>query len=253
MRIKSYFNHIKNKKYLNQLLEDRNISLWRTLQKTENIFIMVGKYDSYGVYSVNKKHTIYIQQDNLHSASFTHELLHIYLFQQNVYVGGILTLEAYSDINLQKIFSNELLDHITNSLNHLKMLPIFLDLGYNVDEFISDYNVDKSNNPNFDLIKQYFTFNHSGKKVYLDKAIDCYIGCYFAAKSCPNKTFDYTELYKDLKTIDENLIAILDIFVHEWSEYDYEDKSSSYRTSVINFMKNMKEWCGNKQIYYTNA
>ncbi|AXG74738.1 hypothetical protein DVK85_11050 [Flavobacterium arcticum] len=168
--------------------------------------------------------------------------------QVGVYIGGCLKINSLSDVKLHKIFSQDLLDNISNNLNHIKMLPLFLELGYDVEDFQDDYYLDKGKNEDFHLLQKGFCFDSYKGLVYLDKAIDCYIGIYFSAKACPNKSFDYSKFYADLKNIDMHLFVILENYFEDWLKYDYTDKFGSYQDITYNFMSILKSWCEDKII-----
>ncbi|WP_297334068.1 hypothetical protein [Flavobacterium sp.] len=240
-------NNINNKKSLKSLLDDKNTALWQQLIKTENIKIVKGSFEAYGVFSKNNKHVIYTTGE-FDPPSFTHELLHIYLSQQNVHIHGALTLQTYCDEDLRKIFSRDLLEHISNNLNHAKMIPLFLDLGYNIEDFISDYYLNKGESEGLDLMIEYFCFEQNGKRIYLAKAIDCYIGVYIAARFCPNKNFNYSTLYNKLEQLDKELLMILNSFVENWNNYDYSDSLQSYQDIATSFVISMSNWCRYKMI-----
>ena len=61
--------------------------------------------------------------------SFTHELLHIYLRSKGVFIGARLKRKLQSSKTLSIIYSEPLLEHLGNCLDHIKMLPIYLELG----------------------------------------------------------------------------------------------------------------------------
>jgi len=123
----------------NGLIDNRNLELWNSLLTIQDIEIRREKRPDYLAFSKSGKTIIYVPIDYLDTASFTHELLHIYLRTKEVFIGGRLTLSIKESEKLSKIFSDNLIDHFGNCLDHIKMLPEFLNLGYNERDFLSDF------------------------------------------------------------------------------------------------------------------
>jgi hypothetical protein len=114
--------------------------LWETLNNSFDIKIEPSHNNEYSCFNINNNSTIYVVADDLCAASFTHELLHLYLRLKKVYIGaGFINMVKGSHI-LTKIFSEPLLNHIGNCLDHIKMFQIYDDLGYEADKFILDFN-----------------------------------------------------------------------------------------------------------------
>jgi hypothetical protein len=174
------------------LIDSRNIELWTALSKVREISIKREKQNIYSAYSIDNKTTIYVPIDGNDPASFTHELLHVFLRTKKVYIGAGLQISIKESKVLSKIFSDNLIEHIGNCLDHIKMFPLFVNLGYEPDKFLSDYSENKLTNNEILCIKKHFFTRFFKKVLYNKTAIDFYIGKYFAAISCPNTTFDYT-------------------------------------------------------------
>lgn len=233
------------------LIDGRNIELWNTLRRIYEIEIQRENRNDYYAFSKNKKTIIYVPLDNIDPESFTHELLHIYLRTMDVLIGAGLSSSIRESKILSKIFSDNLLNHIGNCLDHIKMFPEYIKLGYSPDRFIQDYLAHKLTTEEIFMIKQHFTINIIFKKIYNSKAIDLYIGKYFAAKACPNKSIDYSKLLNDLKVIDAALFQILEDFLKAWDEFDYTDKdpiTGGYQTILFNFINDLVLWTNGKII-----
>ncbi len=124
--------------YLDKLLDKRNINLWDSLSKLHKIELADSMEPNYITHFLNEKITIYIQPDNYCPAAFTHELLHIFLKSNKVNIAFDLDNRIAESEKLFYVFSNRLKEHIGNCLEHSKMLPIYLELGYEEQLFISD-------------------------------------------------------------------------------------------------------------------
>lgn len=230
------------------LIDDKNFELWNTLKQVQNIEVNQEIRSDYLVSSENSESIIYVPVDNLDSASFTHELLHIDLRVKKILLGSCLTLIVRESPRLQRIISEKLLDHLGNCLDHIKMLPAFIQLGYDESQFISDYSINKLPNSQLNEIKKYFVSNGANKK-YFSLAVDLFIGKFFAVKACPNKSFKYDEQLDKLRKIDRKLFQILDNFYSKWVNFDYLDTdpiSGNYHFLAIDFIDELETWMKGK-------
>jgi hypothetical protein len=233
------------------LIDNRNISLWNELLAVHEINIQREKRLDYLAYSKNNTTTIYVPIDNIDSASFTHELLHVWLRTKDIFIGGGLTMSIKSSRVLLKIFSDNLIEHIGNCLDHIKMLPEFNRLGYDTNEFLSDSFVNKLTEEDLNKIRNYFVISTPALKIYNSTAIDFFIGKYFAAIACPNITIDYVPQLNSLKKIDDELYQILEDFSNAWANFDYSDKNpitGSYNILLFDFIDNLENWTVGKTI-----
>ncbi len=103
----------------NGLIDNRNLELWNSLRMVHDIEIRKEKRPDYLAFSKNSKTIIFVPFDNVDPASFTHELLHIYLRTKKVFIGGGLTVSIKESEKLSRIFSDNLIDHIGNCLDHI--------------------------------------------------------------------------------------------------------------------------------------
>lgn len=197
-----------NKELIHSLLDNRYKDLWEYCNSYANISIKYTNATEYGVYSINENHTIFVPKNNLNPSSFTHELLHIFLEIKGVYIGGSLSLFVKAE-KLRGIFSQSLVDHISNCLAHIKMFPLYLEMGFNLEYFIQDYEQSKFSKSEMEVLRNNFKYRKLFFQVYRAKYIDKYIGKYFAMKACPNKNFDYSNGFKLLKELDLDLYNVL--------------------------------------------
>ncbi len=131
------------------------------------------------------------------------------------------------------------------------MLPEFISLGYNERDFLSDYYVNKLTTDDISKIKRHYTNSILFEKFYNASAVDFFIGKYFAAKSCPNKSYDYQSQMKELTKIDLELFQIIETFLTEWKKFDYNDTdpiAGSYHSFLFDFIENLKKWTEGKTI-----
>lgn len=66
-----------------------------------------------------------------------------------------------------------------------------------------------------------------------------------------NRSFDYNYQLNELKQIDSDLFKVLETFLTEWSNFDYNDKSPfavSYNTLLHDFTAGLEKWTEGKTI-----
>lgn len=238
---KSYSN------ILEKLVDNRTESLWNNLNDKMNISINIGDYPSFGNYCQNSEAIIEIPRDQTGNiGGFTHELLHIFLWTKEVYFGAGLRMLVREDPILRIFMSEGLTEHISNCLSHIKMYPLFLNLGFSPEQFISDFHVCKFRNQDALWLKDNFLKKPLfGKQYYFANAIDQYIGRYIAVKGCPNGNYDYSIVLSFIKELDSSLFHILEELLCQWNEYDYNDNdpiTGGYHDLQYNFIINMREW-----------
>lgn len=233
------------------LIDNKNSGLWNELLKVHEIEIRLEDCKEYGAFSQNGKTVIHVPQNNISPASFTHELLHVFLRVKKVFIGASLKLCIREKPILSRIFSQGLLEHIGNCLDHAKMFPMFLKIGYDKKDFLLDYSTNKLTNEELNNLKTNFVHNSSLTSFYNASAIDFYIGKYFAIKTCPNDTFSYENVLNELKQIDTYLFFSLEKFIGGWTNFDYNSEDpieSSYHLFTFEFVDEMENWIKGKQI-----
>ena len=236
---------------MNGLIESRNIELWKSLKAEFNIKVIKEKRLGYEVYIRGKDVIIYVDADDLNPESFTHELLHLHLKSKDIYIAGGFKNLVVSNPELYSFISESLMDHVGNCLEHIKMLPVFLEMGFERNSFISDYSVNKLSTKDLEqLTKTYY--KHDENKNYLNGvAVDFFIGKFFSAKACPNVAFDYEISLLELEKIDPKLYQVLDLFFKEWTEFDIEKSDpifGNYRSILFEFTENLCNWAETKNI-----
>lgn len=231
---------------LEKLIDDRILPIWNEVNKHYDTSVQYHNEPYYLCYSKENKVVIYIAFNNSSKDSFAHEVLHAYLNLKKINIGSDLSILIRDDVIMSSVFSNELLEHISNTIDHIKMLPIYLDLGFNRENFIQDYNTQKCTDQEIILIKAFIDLYdpiwHFGA--------DLYLGKYFAMHSCPNNRIDYSAFISELKNIDNSLFNILDTFWTAWISYDIEKHNIdnyNYRNIANNFYDSLKEWVNLKK------
>lgn len=232
---------------MNQLIDNRNQDLWDELNKRFNISIENSFEDNYGCYAQNDNVVLYVNPNNLCTGSFTHELLHVHLRSKDCYIGASLTNFIIGDRILSSLFSDKLIDHIGNSLDHIKMLPLFLEMGFDRTLFLSDYNLYKVTE---EEIQKFERFYHDGGEINLT-LVDPYIGRIVSILADPNDNFNYDIELKRLRLIDTDLYEIIRKMFDHWQEIKIDERKiwdNDYRTVTYNFYEDLQKWIANNNI-----
>lgn len=227
---------------IKKLIDTRNQALWRAVSQSHKITLQFHNCDEHAIHYKSSTAIIYIPPDNYSVAAFTHELLHLYLDAKTIYIGACIKLMCRSKNNLSAMLSDALLDHISNTLDHKKMFPVYLKLGFERRDFIKDYDLPKCSDNEIEFIK---LFLKPGSTVW-EGAADVFIGKFFGIKACPNNTINYTNFLNELKSANSSLFNILDKFWQSWESYDIEAiPVPEYHSFCYTFIDDLQEWALN--------
>ena len=135
-------------------------------------------------------------------------------------------------------------EHITTSIAHTLMLPLYLEREFERSVFLLDYHEFKIE-PGF--IGQIARYYKQGALYYLS-AIRNLISKYFAFKCDPNPIFNNDAELLQLKKIDTQLYQILEAYFIRWARYDFTaDLLSEYRDFNADFYIGLKPWMNGKR------
>lgn len=233
-------------------LNESSSPLWEQLNSKYDITVRFNDVNEYSIYSKEQTATILVDPTKKPCvASFAHELLHLLIRSTQTYAGSAMTLTVRESPMLRLVMTDNLLQHIGNCLDHAKMLPLYLEMGFERNLFIKDYTKPKLTVDELRRIQRNFRHTHIFRKnSYNPIIVDFYIGKFFAVKACPNNMINYSVLLSGLKEIDQNLWQILDDFWESWLEYDIfkerEIFEEDYHALIWKFTDDMKNWLRNK-------
>lgn len=231
----------KQHDFLTNLLNDRNEFLWHEIEKNYNVKFEKSLNKEYAVFQQSKNVTFFVDEKNLCTDSFTHEMLHVYLSLNKIHISGALKLRLLGDDFFSSILSPNLVDHIGNCLEHTKMLPLYLELGFDREKFILDYDVFKCE----EIELKNFELYYSNQTVINKNAIDPFIGRIVAILADPNVSFDYSIQLKRLQKVDTKLFQVITNLFKNWSELKIKDRTllDNNYTDVVNFfIDELNEW-----------
>jgi hypothetical protein len=118
-------------------LDETNHQLLIDLRKLYEIEFEVKDIEYCEVFTKNNKSIIFYNPRIVDNDSIAHELLHIWLNTFNYISGNILFLLSQENIKLDKIFIKGLTDYIGNCMDHVKMYPKYIELGYDPNKFVT--------------------------------------------------------------------------------------------------------------------
>jgi hypothetical protein len=173
------------------------------------------------------------------------------LVNNGIFIGTDLALMVEKNEVLSKFYSRKLLDHTANYLEHMKMFPLFISMGYPAETFVADYHQPKLTNKDLQLIKEHFKSRIFFKFYYHTIGIGYFIEKYFAARACPNPEFDYSKQLQQLKKTAPLLFGILERFTENWMSFDEKSinhVTNSYRPIVTDFVTELEHWARGKTI-----
>jgi hypothetical protein len=227
-------------------LDHRNKALWQELSSYFTITLAQSEDATYGIYTKGKQATIYVPSTSPCPDSFTHELLHLLISKKEVYITGSL-IRSLQASEFTGIFKPDLAEHIGNCLEHTKMLPLYLALGFNRSKFLFDYNENKYSSADRYLIETYI---REPNRLW-SHAVNNYVAKYFAMNACPNEGFDYSTPLYSLQTLEPNLYQILDQCWADWKNLDLDVSDSiynNYQTVSFGFISSLEEWVTRKRM-----
>ncbi|MBD3584074.1 hypothetical protein [Flavobacterium selenitireducens] len=229
-----------------ELLDGKNNALWESLSSIYSIEIVTTLDQFHSVYSIYNSHTIGVPYNQISdTGGFTHELLHIEMDRIGLAFPAGLKLLVLAKPNVSSFFSNDLLNHFINSFAHIKMLPLFLQMGYTRKQFISDYVQDKLSYSFLNELKNSY-FIKPG--VISGRSVDAFIGQFASAVSCSNDTMNYPVKLEILKSIDPSLYDVLDKTYKDWLEVKENSIYPSPHTVSYEFVENLDSWASQRNI-----
>lgn len=225
---------------INQFIDKRNYELWNSLNSNFNIRIEPSKNREYSCFTQNNEAILYVDESNICKDSFTHELLHIYLKYKEFFLGSSLKLTIAQSRILNRLFSEALIEHIGNCLDHLKMFEIYKALGFRREKFILDYYDYKCTDIELDELNRNYKI---GNKINTN-AVDFYIGKLVAILCDPNVENDYHNPLKIFKKLDTKLYSTIEKLIQDTKACNLNSDNIFvlYRGISSDFYSNLVSW-----------
>ena len=195
-------------------INERNKALWEEISNSQlSISIAESQEPNYGCFCQKNTATIYVTPYP-NPASFTHELLHVKFFKDGILAGGCLKRSIIEHPILKDYITQETIEVVSNCMEHVKMLPQFLAMGYANNEFIDDYNEKKINCLLFSYIKYQYKYGN------WRWAFDRIIGTIIVMKADNNPFHNYEKYLNGFMKLAPELYTIVVDFWVAWLAYD---------------------------------
>ena len=202
-----------------RLLDRNNTILYRNVKRSVNLSVKECQEGTYGVFTQGKTAIIYVPKGIYSPPSFTHELLHIELKNQDCSISTKCSVSERP--RLKNIFSEMLSDHITNVLEHRKMFPKFISMGYDERDFLSDSSKRILTQDVVETIIASIDTNITAGAIQFGQALGLFIGEYLSARCSCFSFYDYSSELQKMRNYLPGLTSIMETLVNRWDNYDY--------------------------------
>ena len=230
---------------ISRLIDHRNRKWFDSVSASYTVTFEKSPNEEHSIYTIGDNIVIYLPEGTHCIDSFSHELLHGYMEAQGCHLGGNLKNTLWQSNILKEIFDTALVEHVSNSMSHLLMLPLFLKHEFNREKFLLDYRTYKCEPGLLNELQKFY----KQKGQYNLGAVKMLIGKFFAFKCDPNPDFDYAKPLAQLQQMDTQLYHVLNRYFDSWSSYDFEhDYFGAYRNINLVLYKDMKPWLTGKKI-----
>jgi len=225
---------------LKKLLDNRNKEIWNAVKQEYNIVLKEARGNHYH-YDL-KFHTasIYIPYSNLSKELFTHELLHLYLRSENIFLSEWLIKCFKMQALLHWSFDENLFEQIGHQLEHAKIFVLYQKLGFDPFLFSDTFFQPVCNQMHIDIIRSGLR-----KAAPSHASVDLFINSFYAMKCHLNEEISYESHFEILEVVSPGLYIILENFWAKWESYDIETNDNpdySYKTIAIHFIEQLGEW-----------
>ena len=120
-----------------KLLDSRNQPIWNEINYNLEFKQHEGRHCYYDIFYDSAD--FFIPVDNFSKESFTHELLHVLLYQEKIRVTEYLVHRFKTQALLSWSLSGNLFSRVGHYLEDHKILPIYLMAGFKRELFAEDY------------------------------------------------------------------------------------------------------------------
>lgn len=243
MKLFNIFKSSKGSNALDSLLDEKNRKIWDCISKELSIEILPIDISIYAAeFNTNsQKWVIYVPNNNLNPALFTHELLHLELQINKIYIGLAIYSICKDHTILCNIFdmSNSFL--AANLLDHSLFFNKFINLGYKEEYFACDYGLDKFTKDEESSYTNYFSNPDYMKASHVAN----YITKIIVLKTINETNSDYTNDLLYLKVLSPELYDIVDNFISEFTiltGFDYFYIRDNYINIIGDFLIKIEKW-----------
>jgi hypothetical protein len=231
-------------KFSEELLDEQNKQLLSEIRNKMSVKFEIFNKPYFENYSINDNVTVYVNPKIFSNSSVAHELLHAWFRGLGLMGSNLIYLSAKEKPKFSNVFDKKLCDHIGNCMEHYKIYPKFLEMGYVPEEFLSSKGMQCDIN-NVRKLRTQSNGIHSAK--HLNNYIGYLISIY--ADHLPN---DYSQHLVQMQNIEPELFDIVSEFWQAWRDVDIENSDPITRTdfeAINGFIISIEGWIENKSIY----
>ena len=213
------------KNELELLLNDKTKPIWKSFRFKYNIDL-IPEYDYYITIIERKirrhKISIYYDINEPRPDYFAHELLHILIHKEGYVISRLIDKYVWNYPCVCRIWNRDFRNLIENIIDHDKMYPKYLDLGFNKYEFVRGFNERKC------------TVQEIQNEVINDfhpnlNTLSYITAKYFLMKGTFALNIDYSKELKLIYELSPKLFRILDEF---WNSLSQLNPPYSRKTQV---------------------
>jgi len=225
-------------------LDENNKKLLSEIRNKMSVTFEIFNKPYFENFSINNSVTVYVNPQIFTNSSVAHELLHAWFRSLGLHGSNMIYLSAREKPKFSVVFDKKLCDHIGNCMDHYKIYPKFLEMGYVPEDFLSS----KGMQCDINSIRKLRIQNNG---VYSAKHLNSYIGNLISiyADHLPN---DYSQHLAQMQSIEPELFDIVTEFWQAWENVDIENPDHITRTdfeTINDFIMNIECWIENKSIY----
>ncbi|MFR0679007.1 hypothetical protein [Dysgonomonas mossii] len=111
-------------------LDEQNKRLLSEIRNKISVKFEVFNKPYFENYSINDSVIIYVNPKIFKNSSVAHELLHAWFRGLGLHGSNMIYLSAREKPKFSVVFDKKLCDHIGNCMDHYKIYPKFLEMGY---------------------------------------------------------------------------------------------------------------------------
>lgn len=223
---------------IEKFIDSRGKQLLAELRKDLQIEFIEGELEFCHMNINGNKVKIFYNPLLVDNESVIHELLHADLIKYRYEIGNNIFLLAQDEPVIKEVFTKFLCDYIENCLDHYKMFPKYIEMGYNPEKFLWKGVKEKCT---IDQIND-LTLNFG--EVYFANSINKYIG-YLISIYADHIDNDYSEHLTLLKQKDDVLFDITTRFWESWMVFDIKNIdpiNNSYLMMTFLFAGEIINW-----------
>jgi hypothetical protein len=197
---------------LEENINNQNIELWNELKSQFDFKLIYSENEiSWRVNNEKRPIEIYTSSKTPDIASFTHELLHVYIESKGMSTDRELLNSMCGTDSIQILTTDALFARIHNYCCHTKMFPYFVEMGFEENSFIADRI--KFGNSSYYILRIMFLFKKTRAL-----AVTNFIG-HSVALFNDNETANRKNTLKSLKRLKKlnpSLFKIVEDFNNRW-------------------------------------